>query len=502
MTTRRLAVSICAAFTALASMACSHAAGESAVAADLQARLDRDLKPGLFKLVSLQRQGSAPLPPGESKAKREIVYFNATLELAQDYSFGGWEQLAPGSVAYVLGATEHGVFGLQAQNRAGEMVRAYGSAVYEEGPQGWVAVAARPSGTTPAPDVTESGTPLRSKQLIDKLAGMVNLPPPGVSPQQDQIIADELTRASENIERRVQRRAHTFTVATGPAGSEYARFGESLIAIVNRTAPSVKLRQRASEGSVENALLLSRGEADYALIQADVAAAAFAGEDLFARGAALSMLRAVGSLFPEAVHIVVLPDSPLQTVADLRGKRVGIGAPASGTRFDALAILEAHGLEVSDLAEGREDGPDAAIALLQRKRIDALFMTTAAPARAVQQLAASPGLRLLRINDAAMPRLLELRPGLTPLTLPANTYPRQKEPIATVASAALLVTTEEAPESEVARVADVVFTQMPEQPARGANAGGVSTYNERRGVTIPLHAGAARRSAAPGRSER
>ena len=63
--------------------------------ADLQTRLNRDVKPGLFRIVALKRLGSAPLPAGESGAPRVVVYFNTTLELAQDYSFGSWDQLGP-----------------------------------------------------------------------------------------------------------------------------------------------------------------------------------------------------------------------------------------------------------------------------------------------------------------------------------------------------------------------------------------------------------------------
>jgi TRAP transporter TAXI family solute receptor len=459
---------------------CARAVDESRLAMDVQNRLDRDLAPELFDLVALRREGSAPLPAAESQAPRVIVYFNATLRLARDYTFGGWEQLAPSSVAYALGATEKGVFGLSAQNRAGEMVRAYGSAVYEETPDGWTPVASAPPRTaSAAPNLDATGPSSRSKQLIDKLAEKVNLPPPGVSPQEDEIIADELARAAENIERRVQRRAHTFTLATGAAGSEYARFGQSFVEAITAASPTVKLRQRASEGSVDNANLLARGEADYAIVQSDVAAAAVAGEDLFARSGPLASLRAVGGLFPEAVHIVVLANSPIREVAQLRGHRVGIGAPASGTRFDALAVLEAHGLTVTDLAEARGDATAAALARLQRGQVHAVFLTTLAPTRELQQLAVSPGIRLIPVSEGAMVRLLELRPGLAPLTLPANTYPRQQAPVPTVAATALLVTTAEAPEAEVAAVADLVFKRMPQ--------------NERRGVTIPLHSGVSRR---------
>jgi TRAP transporter TAXI family solute receptor len=494
MSLRRTAV-VALLAAVLAAAGCARAADESRVEEDLQTKLTRDLPPGLFELVGVRREGSAPLPAGDSGAERVIVYFNATLRLARDYTFGQWDQLAPSSVAYVLGATEKGVVGLQPQNRAGDIVRAYGSAIYEQGPDGWVVVAETvPARTAAAPDLEGSGPPSRSKALIDKLAAMVNLPPPGVSPQQDEIIADELARAAENIDRRVQRRQHTFTLATGPEGGAYARYGESLIAAVNSASPSTRLRQRRSDGSVANALLLSRGEADYAIVQGDVAAAAFAGEGVFADTAKLDGLRAVGALFPEAVHVVVLADSRLKDIGELRGMRVDIGAPASGTRFDAVAVLEAHGLTGDDLAEARQDGTTAAIARLRRRQLDAVFVTSAAPIDSLQRLATAPGMRLLPINEQAMERLVQLRPGLSPLTLPANTYPRQSAPVFTVAAAALLVTTVDAPDEEVARVADLVFRRMPAgEYATNADAVRVSAQNERRGVTIPLHSGVTRR---------
>ncbi len=495
MSAARLASLTCLVAMLLGGTACTRGADEPRLEQDLRAKLDQNLKPGLFELVALRRQGSAPLPADDSGAPRVIVYFNATLRLAQDYTFGEWDQLGPSSVAYALGATEKGVFGLEPHNRAGAQVRAYGSAIYERTPDGWAAVdAVAPQSAAAAPDLDGTGPSPRSKQLIDRLAAMVNLPPPGVTPQQDEIIAEELERASENIERRVQRREHTFTLATGPAGSAYARFGRSLIEAVNAAAPQVKLRQRASQGSIENTRLLARGEADYAIVQGDVAAAALAGEDVFARGAPLDGLRAVGALFPEAVHVVVLADSPIGDVAQLEGRRVNIGPAESGTRFDAVAVLEAHGLTPRDLAEAREDDPAQSLTRLKRRQLDAVFVTTLAPMRALQELALSPGMRLVPIADDAMRLLVHRRAGLTPLLLPANTYPRQPHPILTAASAALLVTMDDTPDAEVARVADLVFRRMPGTPSAGsADVVRVSPANERRGVTIPLHRGATRR---------
>lgn len=483
----------------MASAACARGADAERVKADLQQRLNRDVKPDLLRVVAIKREGSAPMPAGESGASRVIVYFNATLELTQPYKFGSWDELGSSSVAYAVGATEKGLFGLQPENKAGDKIRAYGSAIYERtGDGAWMPVETSNTQTAAAeaPDIEGSAPPSRSKQLINRLAALVELPPPGRPVQEDAIIAEELSRASDNIERRVRRREAGFTLATGPENGMYARFGGTIVAALKQLAPAIKIEERQSEGSVDNAFLLARGEADYAIVQGDVAAAAVAGDDVFSRGQPLSTLRAVGGLFPEAIHIVVRPDSPIKDVTDLRGRRVDIGTPTSGTRFDALAVLAAYGLKPGDLGEARQDGLSAAIGRLRKGQIDALFATAAAPERALQALAAQPGLRLLPITDAALERLGEARPGLVRLTLPVNTYPRQQSAVVTAASSALLVTTTDAPPAEVQRVVDLVFTRMTEKGVGGADVVKVSAQNQLRGVTIPLHEGAAR--TAPG----
>ena len=474
------------------SVACSRGADEARLAADLQTRLDRDVKPGLFTLVGLRREGSGPLPAGESGAARVVIYFNATLKIGEDYRFGGWDNLSPSSVAFALGATDKGIFGVHPENRAGDLVRAYGSAIYEHDGNHWVPTTAARAQSTAAPDYDGTAPPSRSKQLIDRLAAMVELPPPGVPPQQDEIIAEELARASENIERRVRRRQHTFTIASGPPEGEYARFAQVLVDAVRESAPGVNLRQRHTEGSMENVALIAKGEADYAIVQGDVAAAALEGGGPLGQVAALDKLRAVGGLFPEAIHVVVPADSTIREIFDLRGRRVNIGTPSSGSHYDALAVLEAYGLKPQDLADVQTDPLPSAIDRLKRRRLDALFVTASAPTRPIQQLATTMAVRFLSVKGPALEQLAAIRQGLSPIVLPPNTYPGQKLPTATVASAALLVTTVDAPEVEVERVSELVFTRIPRQRSGNADMVRVSAQNELRGVTIPLHPGAGR----------
>lgn len=477
---------------ALLAGGCTRGPDEAALRKEVEERLAKQVKPDLFEMQSLRRAGSSPLPSGESGAKRVVVYYNVALKLKQDHDFGGWEQLGPSSIAYALGATEKGVFGISGQNRSGDVVKAFGTATYERTGDRWVNVAGTIGAVKPAPDAENTAPPTRSKQFLDKLASLVELPPPGVSPREDEIIAEELARASENIERRVARRKHVFTLASGPESGQYARFVAALVDAVAKAAPDVTLRQRTTQGSVENALLLARGEADYAIIQSDVAARAIAGDAAFARGATFANLRAVGSLFPEAVHVIVHADSAIRDVGELRGKRVDLGTGASGTHIDALAVLGVYGIRPADLAEAAQDGLDKAIERFQRRQLDAFFVTIAAPAPPLQDLAARAGMRLLPLKTASIDRLVRENPGLVALTLPANTYPGQTDAVSTVAATALLVTTNEAPDGEVERVLDLVFVRMPAQAAGGTQTYKVSKQTALKGITIPLHPAASR----------
>ncbi len=479
---------------------CARGPDEATLRQEVQARLTKQVKDGLLEVASLGRKGSAPLPAGEQGTKRLVVYYNAVLRFRQDYDFGGWEKLSPASLGYVLGATEKGLSGIKPQNRAGDVLYAYGTSTYEWSGDAWKSVAAAPgSSVTTAPDPDNTAPPSRSKQLIDKLAAMVALPPPGVDPRQDEVIADELDRATKNIQHRLARRQHVYTIASGPRGGEYERFGASLMASVKKLRSEVAVRSIETEGSVQNAWLLARGEADYAIIQADVAAEAVAGRGPFAKGGPLTTLRALGSLFPEAVHIVVPAASPIRTVDDLRGKRVDIGAPGSGTRYSAVAVLGVHGLRVSDLGEASERRREEAVRRLSAGQLDAVFVTIAAPARGLQEIAARGGLRLLALPGRSINRLVAEKSGLVAMTLPANTYPGQGEPVATVATAALLVATTDAPDAEVENVLGLVFARA--DLAAGGSAEGVKVSKDSglRGITIPLHPGASR-FFGPGRS--
>jgi TRAP transporter TAXI family solute receptor len=197
------------------------------------------------------------------------------------------------------------------------------------------------------------------------------------------------------------------------------------------------------------------------------------------------------------VHVVVPAASAIRTLPDLRGKRVALGAPDSGTRADALAVLAAHGLAVKDLAEARDEGLEAAAGRLRAGQLDAFFATVGAPTREVQRLATRHPIRLVSLDTPTVERLVTEKPGLVRLVVPANTYPGQKEDVTTVAAAALLVTRGDVPESEAALVLRMVFENPDYLSAGSAQGAKIAKRSGLRGITIPVHPAADRYFTAP-----
>jgi TRAP transporter TAXI family solute receptor len=486
---RRIALAVAGAVLVAAALGCSRGPDAAALRTEVKAKLDQRFKPGLFDLVGLRRQGSAPLPTTETGTKRLAVYYNASLKLNEGYDFGSWEGLSPGTLAQVLGATEKGIYGVRAgETRSGDVINVFGSSTYEWTGDRWQNVDATSAGGVARPGAPGiSSPPSKSRQLIERLAALVDIPPPGVPSYDEQIISEELEHAFREINARRDRRKHVYLFASGPPDGEYYPVFESLVTRVAVLGHKITARNVTTQGSVENARLIDRKEADYALMQSNLAALAATGEGPFAHGGMVTSLRALGSLFPEPVHVVVSARSAVRTLGDLRGKRVAIGAPDSGTRADALAVLALHGLSVKDLTEVRDEGLEAAGAQLQAGRLDAFFATVGAPTRKLQRLATRHPIRLLSLDATAVERLVTQHSGLVRLVIPAHSYPGQAEDVTTVAATALLVTRDDVPEAEAALVLRLVFENPDYLSAGSAQGTKISKRTGLRGITIPMH---------------
>ncbi len=200
-----------------------------------------------------------------------------------------------------------------------------------------------------------------------------------------------------------------------PPGSRDCELGGScgvpgLIAVAQSTA-----------GSVENVMGIAEGTLESGLSQADISYWAYNGKGAFAKTGPIEKLRAVANLFPEAVHVVVRRNAGVFSLADLRGKRVSLDREGSGTRVDALLILEAFGLGPGDIEAEALSAGDAADSL-RAGEIDAFVMVVGTPATAILGLAEDSLITLLPIAGPEAQALRDKYPFFHKDRIEAGTY--------------------------------------------------------------------------------
>lgn len=152
------------------------------------------------------------------------------------------------------------------------------------------------------------------------------------------------------------------SIATGGTGGVYYPMGGGLAEVINNHVAGYSATAEVTGASVENMGLIATGDADLAIGLADTVVQAYSGTGRF-EGQQLPMVRGLASLYANMIQIVALESAGIRSLQDLRGKRVSIGAPGSGTEVNASAILEANGITYDDIDEQRLNFNETADAL-------------------------------------------------------------------------------------------------------------------------------------------
>jgi TRAP transporter TAXI family solute receptor len=465
---------------------CSRGPDPDVLVNDVQARLDAVFGQPLVEVATLNRQGSAPYRPADDGARQIIVYFNAVLRFVAAYDPSDWESLSPALIAGALGATDQGIFGLApGRHEPGAEFRSHGSLVYRRTEDGWVAtgetVLRAEQGAGAAPGATPE-----ADQLVQRLAKLV-MQSSETRGADREIITEEIDRALRNINLRLRREREVVALAAGPQGGEYWRF---LTSVTRGLPDTAGVRVVATEGSVANAFLIESQRARVGVMQSDVAAAAVTGQGVFTYTGPMSHLRALASLFPEPVHIVVREDSDVVQIADLAGRRVALGSPQSGSRHTALRLLAHAGIDPTGLERVEYGSPADALARLAAGELDAVIEVASAPLQQLEAVLGTTPLRLVGLDTEQAARLGADLPGLLPLAIPARTYVGQTEAVSTVAATALLVAHSDVAEVTVEAVLEYLYAAAAERG--GVLAARLSKERAQAGITIPMHEGARR----------
>jgi uncharacterized protein len=214
------------------------------------------------------------------------------------------------------------------------------------------------------------------------------------------------------------------SIATGGTGGVYYPVGGGYAQIIDQFVDGYTAAVEVTNASVENVGLISRGDSDIALVLADTALAAFAGTGRFGPGGELPRLgnlRAITIAYTNAVHIITIEGSGIESLADLRGKRVSVGAPGSGTEISAQTILAANGITYADFDVQRLSVNETADAL-RDGAIDAGFWSGGVPTGGVLSLAETRQIRLVPITAEEAANVIAADPTFITYTFPAGAY--------------------------------------------------------------------------------
>ncbi|WP_419904897.1 TAXI family TRAP transporter solute-binding subunit [Kiloniella sp.] len=256
--------------------------------------------------------------------------------------------------------------------------------------------------------------------------------------------------------------------------------------------PGLVAIAQSSNGSVANIHSIAKGELESGFAQSDVVYWAFMGKGVFDGKAPVTGIRAIANLYPETLHLVARKGSGINSVRDLRNKKVSLDEAGSGTLVDARIILDAYGLKEKDL-KAEYIKPEHAIGKIERGELDAFFIVTGYPTPSVSKLASGVGAKLVSIGGEETTGLLKRWSFFSPDTIPENTY-EGIPTTPTISVGAQWIVSEQMDDELIYQITKALWNASSRQILDNGHSKGKTIDMARalEGISIPLHPGAER----------
>jgi hypothetical protein len=281
--------------------------------------------------------------------------------------------------------------------------------------------------------------------------------------------------------------ADNLVLATGGTAGTYYPFGGAMAKIWNSKIKDMNVTAQTSGASGENVRLINKKEVELALVQSDTLDFAFNAKEAFKEP--LKGMSVIATLYPEIVQVVVAAGSPVKTFADLKGKKVGVGAPGSGTEANFRQLLDAYGMKKEDVNAQFLSFSESAEAF-KDKHIDAFIVTAGIPNSGIMDVSTQNEIRILDIPADVSAKLTQKYPFLAAVKVPANTYKGQTADVSTVAVNAVLIAGNQLKDDMVYNLTKALFENQADLASAHAKGKEVNLKYAVQGVSIPFHPGA------------
>lgn len=246
-------------------------------------------------------------------------------------------------------------------------------------------------------------------------------------------------------------------IATGGTAGTYYPIGGAIAEVINKNVNGTNASAQSTGASVANINMLADGQVEMAIVQNDITYYAVNGTDMFDKK--VENLRGMASLYPETVQIVTLSDSGIMSLADLKGKRVAVGAAGSGVEANIRQILKAYNITYDDIEEQFLSFAEGANAL-KDGTVDVACVTAGYPTASIQDVAAQKKIRILPIDEDKITALTIDYPFYTRTVIPGGTYQGFEGEIPSVSVMAILVATDKMDDKTGYDVTKAIFNNV------------------------------------------
>jgi TRAP transporter TAXI family solute receptor len=277
-------------------------------------------------------------------------------------------------------------------------------------------------------------------------------------------------------------------VLTGGTSGVYYPMGVALSQIYGKVLPDAKMSVQSTMASAENLNLLQAGRGEIGFTLGDALSDAWRGNAEAGFKTPLKKLRGVAGIYPNYIQIVASADSGIKTLADLKGKRIAVGAPKSGTELNARAIFKAAGLSYADFAKVEYLPFGQSVELMKNRQLDATLQSAGLGVSSLRDLAASITIVIVPIPAAVVAKVGD--PAYQAGTIPANTYESQTGDVPTAFVQNFLVTHQGVPTDTVYKMTKSMYENLDHLAAAHAAGKLINKNAALTGMPLPLHAGA------------
>lgn len=286
-------------------------------------------------------------------------------------------------------------------------------------------------------------------------------------------------------------RADTFVnILTGGTSGVYYPLGVALSKIYSDALPGTKVQVQSTKASVENMNLLQASRGEIAFSLGDTVSAAWNGDEEAGFKKKLDKLRGITALYPNYIQIVAAKDSGIRTLADLKGKRVSVGAPKSGTELNARKVFAAASLTYQELGKVEYLPFGESVELIKNRQLDATLQSAGLGVASIRDLANSLPITVVSVPAEVVSKIGDA--AYIAATIPVGTYEGQAVAVPTVAIVNYLISTSDVSDDIAYQMTRQLYEHKDALVAAHAAAKDIRLEDATRGMPIPLHPGAAK----------